>query len=137
MFKNIMIPVDLAHADTLDKAMEVAGRLAKEHGAKLHLVSVTGELPSKLGHSSEELGARLQSHARHMAEDYNIKTESHAIASTDPAAEVDGALLKAVKDTGCDLVVMGSHQPGWMEYIFSSHAGHMAQHAKVSVFVVR
>jgi len=32
---------------------------------------------------------------------------------------------------------MASHEPGFFEHIFSSHGGYIAQHAKVSVLVVR
>ena len=32
---------------------------------------------------------------------------------------------------------MASHRPGAGEYVFGSNAGHVAQHAPVSVFVVR
>ena len=50
---------------------------------------------------------------------------------------MDRVLMKAVADTNADLVVMASHAPGLMDYVFSTHAGHMAIHSKASVFVVR
>ena len=46
-----------------------------------------------------------------------------------------GVMLPA--SVGADLVIMASHVPGMLEHIFSSHGGYIAQHAKVSVFVVR
>ena len=55
----------------------------------------------------------------------------------DPAIETTAALMKAIDKTGADLVIVASHKPGILEHIFSSHGGYIAQHAKVSVFVVR
>jgi len=50
---------------------------------------------------------------------------------------VDDALLKASRDTGADLVVMASHMPSVLDYIWPSNGGKIAEHAKCSVMVVR
>ncbi|TQM91857.1 MAG: universal stress protein [Roseinatronobacter sp.] len=137
MFSKILVPVDLAHRDTLSKAVAFACNTAREHKADICFVSVSGELPSEIARSSGEYGEKLQEFADRKAEEYAITVTALNLSSPDPAAEVDRKLLKAIEDTGADLVVMASHQPGLMEYIFSSHGGYIAAHAKVSVFVVR
>ena len=137
MFSQIMVPVDLEHRGSLEKALEVAGDLARSYRATLHFVSVSGGIPTKLAHSAEDYGDKLDDFARKMGKKYGVTTKSLNMAAIDPTAEMDADLMKAVDQTGADLVVMASHEPGLMEYIFSSHAGHMASHAKVSVFVVR
>ena len=137
MYKHIMLPTDLLHEANLNKAIQTACDLAKHYGADLHLVSVSGGLPSKLVHSSTEYGERLEDMAQSLADKNGIQVEAHNIKSQDPEAELDGRLMKAIDQTGSDLVVMGSHEPGILEYVFSSHAGRLASHAKVSVFVVR
>ena len=38
---------------------------------------------------------------------------------------------------GADLVVMATHVPNLTDYIWASHGGHLASHAKASVFLVR
>ena len=50
-----------------------------------------------------------------------------------------GALLRSLRlsGTGADLVVMQSHVPGLMDYIWPSNGGKVAGHAKCSVLVVR
>ena len=59
MFSKIMVPVDLVHKESLGKALEVAGDMAKRHGASIEVVSVGGALPlGKLGHTPEELAPR-------------------------------------------------------------------------------
>ena len=50
---------------------------------------------------------------------------------------VDGDLMRAAEEIGADLIVVGTHAPRITDYIFSSHAGYLAKHASVSVFVVR
>ena len=57
--------------------------------------------------------------------------------SHDPTADLDPTLMKAIEETGSDLVVVASHIPGFPEYLFASNAGYLAMHASVSVFVIR
>lgn len=137
MFSRIMVPVDLAHRDALGKAIDLACSMAREHKAELCFVSVSGELPSEIAKSSSDYGEKLQEFADRKAEEYAISAKALNLSSADPEAEIDRKLLSAIEQIGADLVVMASHQPGLMEYIFSSHGGYIAAHAKVSVFVVR
>jgi nucleotide-binding universal stress UspA family protein len=59
------------------------------------------------------------------------------VVSHDPTVDVDDALMKAVSETGADLVVMASHVPGLADYIWPSNGGKLAAHSSASVFVVR
>jgi nucleotide-binding universal stress UspA family protein len=59
------------------------------------------------------------------------------VASHDPAVDLNETLIEQAEKRGDDLIVMASHIPGVAEHIFSSHAGYVAQHAPVSVMVVR
>ena len=137
MFSKIMVPVDLAHQDALGKAVDIACSMAREHKAEIWFVSVSGELASEIARSSGEYSEKLQAFAERKAEEYGISARALTLASPDPGAELDRKLLGAIEEIGADLVVMASHQPGLMEYIFSSHGGYVAAHAKVSVFVIR
>ena len=137
MFKLIMVPVDLVHKDKQQKALSVAGEMAKAHGSKVHVVSVGGELPGSLGHNPEEFGQTLAAFAAGLREQYGAEVEAHPVQSTDPAVDTTRKLMEAIDDIGADLVIMASHEPGVMEHIFSSHGGYIAQHAKCSVFIVR
>lgn len=137
MFSTIMVPVDLIHKDTLTKALDVAGDLAKRHGAKIEVVSVGGELPSELGHNAGEFSETVTAFAASLREKYGVTVEAEPIISHDPEVETTSALMDAIERTGADLVVVASHVPGFLEHIFSSHGGYIAQHARVSVFVVR
>lgn len=137
MFNHIMVPVDLVHKDKLQKALDVAGDLAKRYSAPVHVVTVTGDLPGPLGHSPAQKIEALTAFANELKENYGVDVEAHPVMSNDPATDTTRRLLAAIDDIGADLVIMASHQPGIMEHIFNSHGGYIARHARCSVFVVR
>jgi nucleotide-binding universal stress UspA family protein len=137
MYGKIMVPVDLHHVERLGKALDTAADLAKHYGIPVCYVGVTTETPSEIAHTPQEFAAKLQDFGAGQAAKYGVEASSAAFASHDPAVDLDKTLLQAVKDTGCDLVVMASHVPGFADHIFSSNAGTVASHADVSVFVIR
>jgi nucleotide-binding universal stress UspA family protein len=137
MFKTIMTPVDLGHLDDLEHALQVSADLAKHYGAQVHYVGVTSPSPSSLAHTPEEYGDKLRAFADEQASKRGIETTADAIVSHDPSTDVDDALMKAIGTTGADLVVMQSHVPNLMDYVWPSNGGKLAEHAKCSVMVVR
>ncbi|MCA0044482.1 universal stress protein [Celeribacter litoreus] len=137
MFKTIVIPVDLGHVDRLEKALSVAGDLASQYDAGVHVVGVAPETPHELGHTPAEYEARLAKFAKELADRYGRPVSPHPVIATDLRIDLDALLMKASEELGADLVVMASHVPGFVEYIFGSNAGTLASHSKMSVFVVR
>lgn len=137
MFNNIMVPVDLVHKNQQQKALDVAGEMAKAHGSKVHVVTVGGDLPGSLGHNPSEFAATLDQFVASLRDTYGVDADAHPIQSNDPSVDTTRQLMKSIDDLEADLVIMASREPGMMERIFSSHGGYIAQHAKCSVFVVR
>lgn len=137
MFKRILAPVDLAHLSKLGRALAVTADQAKRHKTPVTYVSVTGSSPTTIAHTPQEFREKLEAFAEQQASTYGIDASAHAVVSNDPAVDVDDALLKAVKDTESDLVIMASHQPGLVEYFWPSNGGKIASHSDASVFVVR
>lgn len=137
MFSNIMIPVDLAHADKLDRALRVGADLARLYGATVTYVAVTAATPSSVAHTPEEFATKLEAFAKAEGDRHGHAARAHAMTSHDPAADLDPTLLKAVDETGADLVVMASHVPNIADYVWPSNGGTVATRAKVSVLVVR
>ncbi len=137
MFKHIMLPVDRHLPPEVRKAADVAAQVAKWQGAKITLVSVTG---AHMGESSEteaEIDKELAEFTEQLAADSGSDVSTRKIHSVDVAAEVDSDLTRAAEEIGADLVIVGTHAPRITDYIFSSHAGYLAKHAGMSVFVVR
>ncbi len=137
MYKTIMIPVDLEHADQLDKALTIGADLAKHYGADLHAVSVTGTAPGAVARDPTDYAAKLEAFAAEQTALRGIHFKTKVMVSHDPPADLENTLKKAGSEIGADLVVMASHVPGFLEYIFSSRAGYLASHSDLSVFVVR
>lgn len=137
MYKHIMLPVDLHLPPEVRKATDVAQQVAKWQGAKITVVSVTGTELGQANKTESAIEEDLSDFADQLASQSGSEVDFRNIHSVDAAAEVDGDLTRAAEDIGADLIVVGTHAPRITDYIFSSHAGYLAKHAKVSVFVVR
>jgi nucleotide-binding universal stress UspA family protein len=137
MFTTILVPVDLAHTARMGRALAIAASEARQHGARIIYLGITEETPGPVAHNPREYAERLEAFARAEADRHGIAAEALAVASVDPAAEINRLILKAIRDTGADHVVMASHPPRMLDWILPSHGGHVAEHAEVSVFVVR
>ena len=137
MFKSIMVPVDLAHAADLTRALQCAGDLARHYGARITYVGVTTAVPSSTAHNPNEYQAKLAEFADEQGKAHSVTTTAHTAISHDPRVDLDDALLKACKEVDADLVVMASHLPNLTDYIWPSNGGKVAAHAAASVMVVR
>ncbi|MDX1710182.1 MAG: universal stress protein [Rhodovibrionaceae bacterium] len=138
MYKKIMVPVDLAHIEKLEKALETAADLSKHYDIPVCYVGVTSSAPGQVAHTPKEFASKLKDFAAEQEKKYGLTSvDSKSYTSHDPSIDLDETLIDATGDTGSDLVVMASHVPGLPEHIFASNAGEVAMHAKVSVFVIR
>ncbi len=137
MFKRILVPIDLEHIETLSGAQSVASQLAEANGGELIFAGVHGGAPSAVAHDPKEYAEKLAAFAEAHPYAKSGKVSALPIYSHDPGVDVAPALVKAACDQQIDVVVMGSHMPGWAEHVFHSNAGYVACHAPMSVFVVR
>lgn len=137
MFRKILSPVDLAHAEKLDKALAVAGDLARTYDAEICYVGVTGTTPGPLGRTPEEFAARLDHFAAEQGRTLGVRTSAHAIVSHDPSVQMNRELEAAIAEIGADLVVMATHIPDVSDYVWSGHGAHVAAHSDASVMLVR
>lgn len=132
-----MVPVDLGHIATLEKALSVAAMLARHDDASVTFVAVSSSAPSKVGHTPEEFAARLHAFAEAQASAHGITATAQAITSHDPAVDLDATLLDAARTLDADCIVVASHIPNLADHLWPSHGGSLARHAHGSVFVVR
>lgn len=137
MYNTIMIPVDLEHADRLEKAITTAADLARHYNARLYAVGVTGTAPGAVAHNPKEYAEKLKQFAAEQTSAHGIEFIAKAMTSPDPAVDLDNTLERAASELSTDLVIMASHVPGFADYIFASRAGYLASHSNLSVFVVR
>lgn len=137
MYSRIMVPVDLAHKDSLSKAVDTASALAALWGAELVLVGVAANTPGSIAHTPEEFRAKLKAYADEQGAAHGINAQGKAVISHDPATDLDPSLLKTADEMGADLIVMATHVPNLSDYIWPSNGGTVAGRAKASVMLVR
>ncbi|MGY6411797.1 MAG: universal stress protein [Alkalilacustris sp.] len=137
MYTRIVVPVDLARLDALEKALATAGDLAKHYGVPVTYVGVAGTVPDAVARTPAEFGRKLEALAQAQAERHGIEATAHPLTSTDPSAELSRVLRAAVRKLGADLVVMASHAPSALDWIIPSQGGSVAEHSEASVFIVR
>lgn len=138
MYSRILVPVDLEHADKLTKALDLAGKIAKDNAATVLYVDVVDAIPTMSAHTEGELMAeRLKDFAAEQGKAHDIQTDDHVVLRGDLHLNLGKDIVQAAKDADCDLIVMASHLPGLKDHILTSNAGYVASHAPMSVYVVR
>lgn len=137
MYKQIMVPVDLGHKGDLDKALKTAADLAQHYEVPVCYVGVTSPQPGSVARTPEEFAKKLEQFAQDEAKKHGHQASSRAYTSHDPSVDIDDTLIRAADETGSDLVVMASHAPNVLDYVWPSNGGKVAEHARASVFVVR
>jgi nucleotide-binding universal stress UspA family protein len=137
MYRKIVVPIDLTHADRMEGAITMAADLAKLYGAPVCYIGATTTTPSSVAHSPEEYKEKLAAFAKKEAQAHGQEVTTHVILSHDPTATLDDDLVKAVDEMGADLVVMATHVPNMGDRIWASNGGNLARRTKASVCLVR
>ena len=141
MFKSILLPLDLPNLETQGNAMKAAVNQAQAAGASLIVMSVVPDFGSSLVGSYFPAGYEQQAIEEAMA-------RLQAFAKDAVPADVELTLkvghgsiyreiLRIAEEEGCDLIVMGSHQPDLKDYLLGPNAARVVRHATCSVLVVR
>ncbi|WP_033067982.1 universal stress protein [Thalassospira australica] len=137
MYQKMLVPVDLAHVDKLEKVIQTATDLAKHYKAEISILGVSTNTPSSVAHSPKEFEQKLDAFAKELASKHGVSTKAVAHISHDPAVDLSKELVAKADELGVDVIVMASHVPGVADHIFSSHGGYVASHSELSVFLVR
>jgi len=89
MYKKIVVPVDLAHTEALDKALATAADMAKHYAAQLTYLGVTTPQPTPLAHSPEEFEKKLSGFAAEDGAKRGVSPAAVSVSSHDPATDLD------------------------------------------------
>jgi len=140
MYKQILVPIDLADTDLAKPAIEAAVSLARASGGAVRLVNVLPMTPVML---AEYVPPDFDVQQRKSAEDAMaiIARESGLdpahVSCTVRQGGIYHEVLEEAKAINADLIVMSSHRPAMRTYFLGSNAGHIVRYAKCSVLVVR
>lgn len=139
MFNNILVPVDLGHHERVGAMIESISRLAVNEQARLTLLHVVenipgyieAQIPDELVERAEE---EIRSSMRKLRDQYVPARDAAMIIQRGHPAQV---ILSAAEKHEIDLIVIGSHKPGFADYLLGSVAGKVVRHATCSVLVIR
>ncbi|NJM34812.1 MAG: universal stress protein [Rhodomicrobium sp.] len=145
MYKHILIPTD--GSELSEKAIHHGVALAKALGAEVTIATATepwdavivGEVavvlpPQQYEQTASKTAENILSAARRIAEKDGLACHALHIKDRHPAE----GIVDAVKEKGCDLIVMASHgRRGFSRLILGSEANEVVTHSPVPVLIVR
>ncbi len=140
MYKQILVPIDLADTELAKPAIEAAVSLARASGGSVRLINVLPMTPVML---AEYVPPDFDVQQRKSAEEaMNIVAaecdlEPPRVSGTVRQGGIYHEVLEEAKAIDADLIVMTSHRPAMRTYFLGSNAGHVVRYAKCSVLVVR
>jgi nucleotide-binding universal stress UspA family protein len=140
MFKQILVPVDLADTDLAKPSIETAVALVRASGGRLRLLNVLPMTPVML---AEYVPPDFDVQQRQSAEEAltiiarECGLDDTHVNFTVRQGGIYHEVLEEAKAIGADLIVMSSHRPAMKTYFLGSNAGHVVRYAKCSVLVVR
>jgi universal stress protein G len=140
MFRNILVPIDLADTELAKTSIETAVALARASGGTLRLLNVLPPTPAAFANFVPPDFDEQQSQSSLEALTIIAKESGLDAAHTTTTVRqgsVYHEVLEEAKAMGADLIVMSSHTPGMRTYLLGSDASHVVRYAKCSVLVTR
>jgi len=131
MYRKILVPVDLDWPETSAKAMEVAKGMAAAEGAELTVVSVQPLVIDETGRPPPNYQPKMDKFLAQHGGAVPVK------GILKLGGSISAEIRYAAEETEADLIVMGSHDPHFTDYLIGSNAAHVALHSACSVLVVR
>jgi nucleotide-binding universal stress UspA family protein len=140
MYKQILVPVDLADPNLAKPALETAIMMAKAYNGTIRLVNVLPMTPVML---AEYVPPDFDVQQRKSAEEalaiiaQEVGLQDGRVSSVVRQGGIYHEILEEAKAMKADLIVMSSHRVGVRTYFLGSNAGHVVRYATSSVLVVR
>lgn len=141
MFDKVLLPIDINHPESWEKALPAAKRCAGAAG-EIHVLGIVHDLGSAMISSflpedfekkaMEELKGKLNAFA---AEEFggDRPVETHV-----GHGHVPETILRIADHIGCDLIVMASHPPNdFQTLLVGSNADKVVRHSPIPVLTVR
>jgi nucleotide-binding universal stress UspA family protein len=143
MYKQILVPVDLADPELAKPAIATAVMMVNQSGGTVRLINIMPLTPVML---AEYVPPDFEAQQRKSAEEAlaivagETGLDAGRVSSTVRQGGVHQEILEEANALKADLIVMTSHRPqrpAVRTYFLGSNAGHVVRYAKCSVLVVR
>ena len=128
-YRKLLVPVDLDYPETSAKAMEVAKGMARAEGASVTVISVQPLVMDESGTPPPDYRPKLDA--------YLAKQGGEVAGVLKLGGSISAEIRLTAETIEADLIVMGSHDPHFTDYLIGSNAAHVALHTPCSVLVVR
>jgi nucleotide-binding universal stress UspA family protein len=141
MFKSVLLPIDLSQESSWKEAIPVATKMAKDSGAKLHVLTVIPDygmavvgsfFPADYAKNALAETEKLLTEFLSKHFEADVSVEGHVKHGT-----IYKEIIQSADSLNCELIVLASHRPETKDYLLGPNAARVARHAKQSVFVVR
>ena len=142
-YKHVLAAVDLTEEAQL--IIAEAMRLAKDHEAKLSLLSVVKPLTQVYGgldmaaytqatvNFEREAQAQALEQLKELGAEFGVDTANVAAVVGGPSVQI----VEVAKDQGVDLIVLGSHGKHGLGLLLGSTANGVLHHAECDVLTIR
>ncbi|MCI5078545.1 universal stress protein [Oricola sp.] len=140
IYKSIMVPVDLEHESSWEKAFPVALKMAETFAASLHVVTVEQDIrnPTVMQYFPKDYEAKLVENAsKRLAELVAREMPGVEVTRHVAVGQIFREIVRAAKENDCDLIVMASHRPELVDLLIGPNAEGVTRHTTASVMIVR
>jgi nucleotide-binding universal stress UspA family protein len=143
MYKQILVPVDLADPELAKPAIATAVMMVNQSGGTMRLINIMPLTPVML---AEYVPPDFEAQQRKSAAEAlaivagETGLDAGRVSSTVRQGGIYQEILEEANAMKADLIVMTSHRPqrpAVRTYFLGSNAGHVVRYAKCSVLVVR
>jgi universal stress protein G len=143
MYKQILVPVDLADPELAKPAIATAVMMVDQSGGTIRLINIMPLTPVML---AEYVPPDFEAQQRKSAEEAlaivakETGLDPGRVSSVVRQGGIYQEILEEANAMKADLIVMTSHRPqrpAVRTYFLGSNAGHVVRYAKCSVLVVR
>ena len=140
MFKDILIPINTSDPVTWKKPLETAIYLARNCGARLHVMTVVPSFDYPMVESFFPVGYEEKAHAK-MGEELHAFIDEHIPKdiATQAIVEVGSVyeqILKAVEEAKCDLIIMTRKGGPRRHFILGGNTDKVIHHSRTAVLVL-
>jgi universal stress protein G len=142
MYKQILVPLDLAETELAKPAIATAVLMAQQSNGTIRLINVLPLTPVML---AEYVPPDFEAQQRKTAEEAlalvinDVTYDPARLSATVRQGGIHQEILDEANSIKADLIVMSSHRPhrtAVRTYFLGSNTGHVARYAKCSVLVV-
>lgn len=134
MYKTILVPVDLGQPDPARKILALARELAGKDG-RIAVLHVLPEIPAFVVPEMPE--GMLERNLKSVRAALEAFAEGSGASTEVLYGHAPTAILEYAEEIGADLIIVGSHRPGFQDFFLGSTAARVVRHARCAVLVDR